>query len=121
MDVAMTTSTANRSHVEALNGFVSIRTSIVVRHRNVDGVHRGTQWVADRSIVLRAGIVAPIEALELLWSLEERGLEVTLEGEQFAVGPRARITDDDPAAIRRLGYTYKRLWRVGSPRCSKKR
>ena len=40
MDVAITTTTANRSHVEALNGFVSMRTSIVVRHRNVDGVHR---------------------------------------------------------------------------------
>ena len=40
MDVAITTITANRSHVEALNGFVSMRTLIVVRHRNVDGVHR---------------------------------------------------------------------------------
>jgi len=34
MDVAITTSTAKRSHVEALNGFVSMPTSIVVRHRN---------------------------------------------------------------------------------------
>ena len=39
MAVATTTTTANRSHVEGLNGFVSMRTSIVVRHRNVDGVH----------------------------------------------------------------------------------
>ena len=54
----------------------------------------------DRSIVLRAGIVAPIEALELLWSLESRGLEVTLEGEQLAVGPRNLITDADRVAIR---------------------
>ena len=40
MDAAITTTTANKSHVEALNGFVSMRTSIVVRHRNIDGVHR---------------------------------------------------------------------------------
>jgi hypothetical protein len=40
MAVAITTTTANRSHVDGLNGFVSMRTSIVVRHRNVDGVHR---------------------------------------------------------------------------------
>jgi hypothetical protein len=40
MAVAITTTTANRSHVEGLNGFVSMRTSIVFRHRNVDGVHR---------------------------------------------------------------------------------
>ena len=34
MAVAITTTTATRSHVEGLNGFVSMRTSIVVRHRN---------------------------------------------------------------------------------------
>ena len=57
----------------------------------------------DRSlIVLRAGIVAPIEALTLLWDLEPRGMKVTLEGDQLAVGPRDLITDDDRAAIREL-------------------
>ena len=56
----------------------------------------------DRSIVLRAGIVAPIEALELLWSLESPGLEVTLEGERLAIGPRHLISDHDRAEIRRL-------------------
>jgi hypothetical protein len=40
MAVAITTTTANKSHVEGPNGFVSMRTSIVVRHRKVDGVHR---------------------------------------------------------------------------------
>ena len=34
MAVAITTSTASESHVEALNGFVSMRTSIVVRQRS---------------------------------------------------------------------------------------
>ena len=48
-----------------------------------------------RSIALRAGIVAPIDALE-----ESRALEVTLEGEELAVGPRKRITDIDREAIR---------------------
>jgi hypothetical protein len=51
-------------------------------------------------IVLTAGVVAPIEALELLWSLEARGLYVTLEGDVLAVGPRHQITDADREAIR---------------------
>ena len=53
-------------------------------------------------IVLREGVVAPIEALELLWSLESRGMTVRLEGEQLAVGPSASITDANRANIRRL-------------------
>jgi hypothetical protein len=59
----------------------------------------------DRSlIVLREGVIAPIEALELLWSLESRGLQVTLEGDVLAVGPRNRITDTDRGAIRYYRY-----------------
>ena len=54
MDVAITTITANRSHVEALNGFVSMRTSIVVRHRNVDGVHRIALGVSVSGCPVRA-------------------------------------------------------------------
>ena len=34
MAVAITTTTANRSHVEALSGFVSMRTSIALRHQS---------------------------------------------------------------------------------------
>ena len=57
----------------------------------------------DRSIVmLRPGICAPLEAIELLWRLEERGLSVAMEGERLAIGPRILITDNDRAAIRRL-------------------
>jgi hypothetical protein len=44
MAVAITRTTANRSQVEGLNGFVSMRTSIVVRHRNVDGVLWNRAW-----------------------------------------------------------------------------
>ena len=62
MDVAITTTTANRSHVEALNGFVSMRTSIVVRHRNVDGVPRIALGVDEASVSL------PIAALAESWA-----------------------------------------------------
>ena len=51
-------------------------------------------------IVLAPGIVAPMAALTLLWDLEARGLEVSMEGNQLAVGPRNLITDADRAAIR---------------------
>ena len=37
-----------------------------------------------------------------MWSLESRGLEVSMEGCQIAVGPRNLITDADRENIRRL-------------------
>ena len=53
-------------------------------------------------VVLQAGVVAPIEAIELLWHLEERGLSVAMEGCQIAIGPRHLISDHDRTEIRRL-------------------
>jgi hypothetical protein len=80
--VAIITITVNRSHVEALNGFVSMRTSIVVRHRNVDGVHRialgvSAIWLARPSRKKGVGVYAdadeasvalPISALPESWA-----------------------------------------------------
>ena len=39
-------------------------------------------------------------AIILLWDLESRGMNVTLEGPQIGVGPRDLITDADRVAIR---------------------
>jgi hypothetical protein len=38
-----------------------------------------------------------------LWSLESRGLRVTLKGDALAVGPRDLITAADREAIRQYG------------------
>ena len=81
MDVAITTTTANRSHVEALNGFVSMRTSIVVRHRNAM-VSIGSRLVcplsgcpvrAEKSAAVypdadEASVSLPISALPESWA-----------------------------------------------------
>ncbi len=66
MDVAMTNITANRSHVEGLNGFVSMRISIVVRHRNVDGVHRITPHALQGRYTQ---LLARATALSAVWQL----------------------------------------------------
>ena len=53
-------------------------------------------------VMLGAGNVAPLEAIELLWRLEGRGLSVEMEGARLAIGPRHLISDHDRQEIRRL-------------------
>jgi hypothetical protein len=54
------------------------------------------------SITLKSGLAVSFDSLQVLWALESRGLEVTLEagGLVLAVGPRALITEDDREKIR---------------------
>ena len=52
-------------------------------------------------VVLRNGVSVPLDALRLLWELEDRGLHIHDDGDALAVGPRAQLTDFDRAAIRR--------------------
>ncbi len=52
-------------------------------------------------VALKGGLAVPLAALQLLWRLEDRGLEVRLsERGGLLVGPRAELTPDDRAAIR---------------------
>jgi hypothetical protein len=52
-------------------------------------------------VILRSGLTLPLAAVRLALDLENRGLELTVEGESLAVGPRDRITDHDRTEIRR--------------------
>jgi hypothetical protein len=52
-------------------------------------------------IVLTNGMSVPVDALRLLWQLEDRGLSIRRNGDGLAVGPRDYLTDDDRHAIRR--------------------
>lgn len=52
-------------------------------------------------VILKTGVALPVEALQLAWELESRGLSLAVEGEALTVGPRDRLTDADRNAIRR--------------------
>jgi hypothetical protein len=46
-------------------------------------------------------LTVPVEVLRLLWSLEERGLRLSQNGDLLTVEPRSRLTPDDCEQIRR--------------------
>ena len=52
-------------------------------------------------VLLRGGFAVPVEVLQLLWRLEDRGLTVarTQRG-TLSVGPRDRLTEADRYAIK---------------------
>jgi hypothetical protein len=52
-------------------------------------------------VVLSNGLSVPVDALRLLWQLEDRGLCIRVDGDGLAIGPRERLTDEDRALIRR--------------------
>ncbi len=43
-------------------------------------------------VVLRDGHSATVDALKLLWALEDRGLTIALQDEDLLVGPRTDLT-----------------------------
>jgi hypothetical protein len=51
--------------------------------------------------VLRGGLTVPRAAIQLLWSLEDRGFTLCSEDGRLVVAPRSRLTVDDDRAIRR--------------------
>lgn len=54
-------------------------------------------------VTLRDGCTLPMAAVELAWSLENRGLHLAIDGagDVLSVGPGDRLTDTDRAQIRR--------------------
>ena len=56
---------------------------------------------APEAITLRGGLTVSLPALQLAWSLEERGVQVTLSDDDgLVVRPRSQITPSDDQAIR---------------------
>jgi hypothetical protein len=58
---------------------------------------------------LRDGPAVPRAALDILWSLENRGFTIKRAGDVLVVGPRAQLTDDDRAAIAEHRLSLLRL------------
>ena len=53
-------------------------------------------------VLLKGGLAVPIEALQLAWSLEDRGAVLSADDADLVVDlPAGRLTETDRAAIRR--------------------
>ena len=58
--------------------------------------------VADRLVTLRGGLVVPLAALQVAWSLEDRGARFELaDDDRILVRPASVLTDEDRQNIQR--------------------
>ncbi len=56
----------------------------------------------EQHVTLRGGLTLPLPALRLVWDLEERGFDISLDASgQPVVEPAAVLTDRDRAALHR--------------------
>ena len=55
---------------------------------------------ASSPITLKGGLTVSLDALQLLWSFENRGCVVKVDAGSLLVGPRALITDAERGQIR---------------------
>ena len=63
-------------------------------------------------VTLRGGLAVPVEALRVLWGLEERAFDVRLADDGvLLVTPGSRLTIDDRQIIRRHRDDLRRLVR----------
>lgn len=61
-------------------------------------------------VTLVGGLTVPLDALQLLWSLESRGLDLKLGADQgVMVGPARSLTEEDRQAIRHHRDTLRAL------------
>jgi hypothetical protein len=61
-----------------------------------------SEEVATALVVLKGGLTVPLEALQLAWALENRGVTLAVDDIHLVVdSPRGLLTDADQAAIRR--------------------
>jgi hypothetical protein len=65
---------------------------------------------ASELVTLRSGISVPLVALQLLWHLEDRGLNVRVDADgSVLVGPHRRLTDHDRGLIREYRDDLRRI------------
>jgi hypothetical protein len=54
-----------------------------------------------QTVTLAGGLTVPLEALQVGWDLEARGVTLEIDGDRLAVSPSRLLTDADRIAIRR--------------------
>lgn len=69
-----------------------------------------SERTATTFVVLKGGLIVPLEALRLAWALEDRGATFSVDGEDLVVdGPRGFLTDEDRTAIRQWRWHLKAI------------
>jgi hypothetical protein len=67
-------------------------------------------------VTLRGGLIVPVDALKLAWSLEDRGGIFLVENDELIIdGPAGLLTDRDRAAIRRWRNHLKAIATYQAP------
>ena len=69
----------------------------------------------DTLITLRGGLQVPLAAIQLGLELEERGIELRLDGDTLVARPGHLVSNDDLARIRHFRADLKRLVRYEAP------
>ena len=55
-------------------------------------------------VMLKGNVIVPVEAVRIALDLEQRGLQLRLDGDGLSIGPPDRITAEDQASIRRWRF-----------------
>ena len=58
-----------------------------------------TSTASTERVVLRGGLTVSVDALRLLWDLEERGFYMRLDGAIPCIRPSAKLTPSDREAL----------------------
>jgi hypothetical protein len=66
-------------------------------------------------VTLRAGLVLPVAALRFALCLESRGPNLTVDGDDLVVSPRALLTDTDREQIRQWKLHLKAIATYEAP------
>ena len=67
-------------------------------------------------VTLKGGLTIPLPALRLVWSLEDRGFEQTLDGQRrYRCEPAGALTDADRAGLARWADQLAAIVAYGHP------
>lgn len=61
------------------------------------------------TIVLKGDLAVPLEALRLLWSLEDRQYRIRVADQRLVVNPRGTLTEEDRTQIAEYKWTLVAL------------
>lgn len=53
-------------------------------------------------VTLEGGLIIPLKALQLVWGLEDRGIDLELDRDAIIVRPKGVLSDEDHDQIRQL-------------------
>jgi len=61
-------------------------------------------------VTFKDGFTAPLAVLQLVWNLEDRGIDIRVDGPDLVLNPPGLVTARDLAQLRALSRTSSRSW-----------